>query len=73
MEHLLQKSKRSIFHNIFKYMIFQIKASKGVIMKYMVILCILEIHNPGNLANGKYTDEMPQSVTFHQGLHCFLR
>ena len=23
MEHLLQKSKRSIFHNIFKYMIFQ--------------------------------------------------
>ena len=45
MEHLLQKSKCSIFHNIFKYMIFQraLLWSKGLksyptdwILKYML-------------------------------------
>ena len=41
MEHLLQKSKCSIFHNIFKYMIFQkhLKAllwSKGLNYEYFL-------------------------------------
>ena len=31
MEHLLQKSKCSIFHNIFKYMIFQ-RRQNGLLM-----------------------------------------
>ena len=27
----------------------------------------------GTLANSDDTDEIPQSVTFHQGLHCLLK
>ena len=26
----------------------------------------------GTLANSEDLDEMPQNVTFHQGLHCLL-
>ena len=45
MEHLLQKSECSIFHNIFKYVIFQrrqkaIMWSKGLILLH----CMCNIH-----------------------------
>ena len=26
----------------------------------------------GTMVNSEYPDEMPQSVAFHQGLHCLL-
>ena len=42
MEHLLQKSKYSIFHNIFKYMIFQRHQKVILWGKGLRVQCITE-------------------------------
>ena len=60
MEHLLQKSKCSIFHNIFEYMIFQrpqkaLSWSKGLHITFSKLYSILSINSldPGQLASSE--------------------
>ena len=41
MEHWLQKSKCSIFHNIFKYMVFHWRQKALLLSKGLNIFCVL--------------------------------
>ena len=78
MEHLLQKSKCSIFHNIFKYMIFQ-KRQKALILskrlmiktKIIVLMTILHLFNCQWWTNPvtslyQHTDESLFQINFNK-------
>ena len=82
MEHLLLRSKCSIFQSIFKNLIFQRRPKALVWSKGLSLMSISSkprciILNSHNFDAWKplneYPYEIPYDTAFHQGLHCLLR
>ena len=74
MEHLLQKSKCSIFHNIFKYMIFQ-RRQKALLWGKGLRVCnrkIIFLFPNQNICFGYSKERSQRDVSFEHQKHMLI-